>query len=147
MDELKFEGRSLSDLARDMRRAATVVRKETDKTVVAVGAKVAAVAKEEAGRHSKSIPPTIRLAAIPGAAVIRAGNQDTPMAELYEIGNKGGKRTSETFRHPVFGQKDVWVEQPRFRFLAPALAVDRRAITKQMEQAWDKALEAARIKP
>src|SRR5947209_9269435 len=138
--ELTFEGRTLEGLARDMRRAAGVVRRETDRTIATVGATITAEAKAKAAEHSKSIAPTIRLAVVPGAALIRAGDEATPIAALYELGNAKSKRTAETFRHPVWGNRDVWVAQPKHPFLAPALAVNRREITKQMERTWDRAL-------
>ena len=42
-----------------------------------------------------------------------------PIAKLYEVGNKG-RGGGSTFRHPVFGNRENWVDQPRYPFLAAA---------------------------
>ena len=136
----KFDGDSLEGLSRHMRESADLVKLETDKMVAEVGAIVTADAKLQAAGHSQSIPSTIRLEVIPGAAIIHAGNADVPLAVLYEKGNKG-QRKGKTFKHPVFGDRNNWVEQPRFRFLAPALRRARPLINKKMRVALDRSLE------
>jgi hypothetical protein len=45
---------------------------------------------------------------------------DGALAVLYEKGNKGKSEDSPTFSHPVFGNRDAWVAQPRYPFLVPA---------------------------
>ena len=46
------------------------------------------------------------------------------IAGLFEMGNKGGKSAAAiergVFRHPVFGNKDKWVNQSMHPFLVPA---------------------------
>ena len=139
--ELEFSGESLDDLAEDLRVSALRFREEVDKTVVKVGEEVGEEAKALARRHSKKVADSIRTIPTPGQVAIRAG-EGVPLAALYELGNKGrGGRKSETFSHPVFGNRKVWVKQKRHPFLAPALAANRRHITKMMESAWQQALE------
>jgi hypothetical protein len=40
----------------------------------------------------------------------------------------------------VFGNREVWVEQKRYPFFAPARKLMRRQITKRMNSTWDEAL-------
>lgn len=48
----------------------------------------------------------------------QAGNV---LAGLYEYGNKGSRPSDYgTFRHPVLGDMEVWVNQQRWAFLHPA---------------------------
>ncbi len=145
-DEITFDGSDLQHLARDLREGARKVREETDVTLFKIETELTAEAKVLASAHSKTISGTIRMRQEPGAVIITAGDQAVPIAALYEKGNKGGKVTATTFRHPVFGGS-VWVEQKRFPFLRPALLADRKSITRQLEATWDRALEPYRLKP
>lgn len=152
MDEFIFEGAGLEDLTRDLRAAAKSVQREVDRTLLEIGEELKEAAKEIAGRHSETVAGSIRMRALPGMVVITAGSDDVPIAALWESGNKGGKRDNAHaagvwFRHPVFGNSNVWVQQRRYPFLRPALEADRRRITKLMEQTWDRALEPHRLKP
>lgn len=149
-DEFRFEGSDLESLARDLKESALRVRVEVDKTVGEVGELIRDEAKELVSKHSKSIPGTIKVTMIPGAAVVSAGANDVPLAALYELGNKGSKTDSARasgawFRHPVFGNTNVWVQQRRYPFLRPTLDVNRRTITKLMDRAWDEALKPLRL--
>ncbi len=146
-DAIRFDGSDLEHLARDIRSVAQNVRRETDRTVHLIGGEIAASAHTIASQHSPTVAATIKLKLVPGAAIISSGNEQTPIAALWETGNKGSKVTATTFRHPVFGRRDNWVEQPRHPSLRPALALNRRQITKRMEQAWDHALIPYRMKP
>lgn len=140
MPDFEFSGDSLESLSRDLEESAVRFGAEVDKTLVVIGGELKEAAKAEASKHSKSIPPTVRMDASPGFVEIKAGNANTPLAALYELGNKGkGGNKKDTFRHPVFGQ-DVFVEQKRYPFLRPALRLDRRNITKRMNAAQDQAL-------
>lgn len=69
---------------------------------------------------------------IPGAIYVRAGVTSragatvgvsaakAPQAKVLELGNYG-KRSVTTFRHPVFGNTNTWVDQPTQPFLFPAV--------------------------
>lgn len=141
-DGFTVDTRSLEELTIKLERAAIEAQLEVDRTLLTVGEEMAGVSREIAGEHSKSIPPSIKARPLrPGAVEIIAGGPGVPLAELYEIGNKGGKRTSKTFRHPVFGHEDRFVEQPRYRFFAPARTRLRARALQQLVQAWDRALE------
>lgn len=146
MASFEIKSKDLAGLGAELRSASERMRAEVDKTVAKVGVKISTEAKAVASQHSKTIPSTIKLRMIPGAAVIEAGNEDTPMAVLYELGNKKAKPTDRTFRHPVFARRDqgrqewTWVEQVRHPYLRPVLIANRKQITQMMEGAWDDAM-------
>lgn len=149
-DELSFSGKDLEALTRDLTMAAHDFQVAVDKTLLEIGEELKESAKAFAEAHSKTVADTIKMRAGPNMVVISGGNDQVPIAALWETGNKGtkdsAKATGVWFRHPVFGT-DTWVQQRRFPFLRPALEADRRAITKRMEAAWDDALEPYRLKP
>ena len=158
-----FDAAGMDALTLDLRASALAFQVEVDKTVAEVGEEIKESAKVIVSKHSKSIGPTIRVEMVPGAAEVHAGGGDNALAALYELGNKkGGKRkgnqklkligpvtaedrkagakTRTGFAHPVFGDMETWVTQESFPFLRPALAVNRRVITKRMQKAWGEAL-------
>ena len=155
MDEIVFDASDFDSLARDMRRAASKFRDEVDVTLLEIGTELTAEAKALASVHSKTIAGTIKMVPSPGMITIKAGSEQVAIAALYELGNKGSKITDTTFRHPIFGRWDVQSStngndprvQKRYPFLRPALAADRRGVTKRMEATWDRALEPYRMKP
>lgn len=101
-----------------------------------VGGEIVAVeARKIAGQHSRSIPPTIRTSVYGAVVAVKGGNKTTPLAALYELGNKGSRGQADTFRHPVFGRKDVpWQSQARYPFLLPALERAGPAMEAELEK-------------
>lgn len=149
---LRFDGTSLNDLAHDLRRAADRFRRETDEALLKIGAELLEFAKAIADQHSKVVAGTIKLRALPGMVVITVGDDATPVAALWELGNVGTHDTAKVqgvwFRHPVFGQRDKpWVNQRRFPMLRPAEQALRKEITRRMHDAYDRVLEPIRLKP
>lgn len=61
-----------------------------------------------------------------------------PEAAPLEHGGQNGP-----FRHPVFGNRDVWVSQPARPFLAPALSARFTQIVELVDSAVDDALITA----
>jgi hypothetical protein len=87
------------------------------------------VVADEAKRraYSEKIAETIRVLASGVNVQVAAGRAKVPEAALLELGNTGSRKSSRagsspsSFRHPVFGHKDRWVDQPTHPFLQPAL--------------------------
>lgn len=109
--------------------------KALKKTLRTAGKLVAEDAKVLAAGHSKSIPPTVRVRLSKTRINIIAGNDEVPLAGLYELGNKGHSKSQASsrrgqFRHPVFGNREVWVNQKRYAFLLPAAERQRRKVEK-----------------
>jgi hypothetical protein len=147
--EFVFDGRDLEDLARNMRIASKDFRREVQPEVDAIGKDIADTARDVAATKSERVAATVHHLSLPelGASVVRAGDDSTPIAALWELGNKGSKRTADTFRHPVFGNRDgAWVEQEKFPYLSAALVLRRREMTKRMEQAWNRALRVVGVR-
>ena len=104
---------------------------------LAAGALVAGDAKEMIEPYSSSIPDSIkvRMTGLASVTISASGR----IAGLMELGNAKG-RSADTFRHPVFGNPDVWVSQPMHPYLAPALKVNEDEIQVLTEAAMDSAI-------
>jgi hypothetical protein len=107
--------------------------KALKKTMREAGKLVAEDAKVLASEHSKSIPPTIKVRLSKTRINIVAGSEEVRLAGLYELGNKGRSKSQAAnrrgqFRHPVFGNRQVWVNQKRYAFLLPAAEKQRRKV-------------------
>lgn len=72
---------------------------------------------------------------------LRVDSARAPHARPYEgIGGRGA-----TFRHPVFGDRDVWVAQATRPFLVPAVQSVRSDALAAAERAVQNAARAARF--
>jgi hypothetical protein len=123
---------------RAIKRWQPEVRKELIKELRAAGEMIAGGARLLADAHSTKISATIkvrtRTATKKAEVEIKAGNQEVPEAGLLELGNKGS-RNKEKFRHPVFGDKSHWVEQPMHPYLAPAVKRRKGDVAKRIKAA------------
>jgi hypothetical protein len=137
-DELVFDGHDFNDFARRLNVAVDRYKHEMTPTMAVIGEEVAAAARGIAGQHSAKVAATIKTVPLPGAVAIKAGDAQTPIAVLWELGNKGSKRSARQFRHPVFGDKNVWVEQDKHPYLAPALLATRASRSRRLEQEWER---------
>lgn len=88
-----------------------------------------------------AIKPTVGTTKI-GA---RVASKQAPHGRAFE-GLAKGLRSRSSFRHPVFGNRNVWVSQATRPFLAPAFDTHAAAATKAAEQAIDSAARAAGFK-
>jgi hypothetical protein len=112
------------DAAKALRKGAKTTSKVLRKELRAAGELMAADARIIAEEHSEKIPPTVKVRVAGATVAVQAGGANAPIAGLFELGNQGNKSKSATssgyFRHPVFGNKEVWVYQRMHRFLRPA---------------------------
>jgi hypothetical protein len=60
-----------------------------------------------------------------------------------ELGNKGARENQATFRHPVFGNSGLWVEQPTHPYLLPALQARADIAQVAAIEALDEAIAVA----
>lgn len=107
--------------------------KELHKALRVAGQLIADDAKAIAAEHSKSIPPTIRVRVSKTKISVVAGGGENAIAGLLELGNKGRGKSqaaarSGRFRHPVWGNRDNWVDQPMHAYLLPAARRNERGI-------------------
>lgn len=125
----------LKAFIRDLRASAPAAAKGLRENLRAGGEIVAVEARKIAEQHSQSIPPTIRSNVYGAVVSVKGGNRSTPLAALYELGNKGSNKKPGTFSHPVFGRRDVaWPDQPRYPFLVPALEKAGPAMEAELEK-------------
>ena len=101
-------------------------------------------AKANAGWSSR-IPGSIKPVVGTKTIGARIASRQAPHGRPYEALQKG-RRFRSHFRHPVYGNREVWVNQRTRPFLAPAFDAKAGEATKAAEAAIDKAARAAGFK-
>jgi len=97
--------------------------KALHKMLRTAGQLIADDAKEIIAPYSHTAGDTIKVRVTKTRVSVLAGGDGHAIAGLLEMGNKGRGKSQVTkpkFRHPVFGNKDVWVEQPTHAYLIKA---------------------------
>lgn len=106
---------SFAHLARDMRRATPLMYKEIQHGLKDIGEIVAGEARHNAG-YSEKIANSIKVRTRGfSVSVVASGT----LAGLEEMGSKSTGPAG--WRHPLFGNKDLWYPQKSRPFLYPAL--------------------------
>jgi hypothetical protein len=109
----------LAPFRRALAKASKMAARDLREEMRAAGEIVAKQARDNAGQHSTSIPPTIKTQVRSLTVSVVAG-KGVPLAALYEVGNAQGG-TENSFKHPVFGNREAWVTQTGYPFLKPAV--------------------------
>lgn len=113
--DFSIDTTSLKKLIRDLEESEPGIIKETNVALREGAALVAGEARALASWSSR-IPNSVRVLGSGARTVVKAGGSGAPHAAAYEhLGAPG------VFRHPVFGNRSVWVQQQARPFLAPAL--------------------------
>jgi hypothetical protein len=125
-------------IARDLRALPEETRKALRPQLREAGEVVAADARNRAGWSSR-IPGTVRVRtsfrADRESVKVVAGGPVAPHARPYEgISSRG-----DTFRHPFFGNRDVWFEQDERPFLLPAAEAGEAESAQLVRTALDTA--------
>lgn len=108
--------------------------KQLHKALRVAGDMIAVDARAIASVNSQKIPPTIKVRVSKTRISVVAGGAGVPTGGLFELGNTGGLRKSAAaarggkFRHPVFGNRNVWVDQDMHPYLLPAARMNERKI-------------------
>lgn len=128
-------------LIHDMGRIPDDLRKKLRKPLREAGRIVADDAKLRSS-FSTRIPRAIRVstsftARRPGVSVV-VDRKKAPHGRPYEHGGNPG-----TFRHPVFGNREVWVPQAARPFLEPALEAKGDEAGRRITDAVDEATRDA----
>lgn len=110
-DSIGVDVSGLKKLARVLNRVEPAVAREFRQGMTAAGEVVATAARRNAAFSSR-IPGTITVKRRGLAMRIQAGGDAAPHAAALEHGGRSG-----TFRHPLFGNRDHWVEQEAHPFL------------------------------
>jgi hypothetical protein len=113
--------RQLADLAKQLKAVDAEARKALPKRLREAAKPVADEANRLKPSKQIKIGTRVKLAGRNGASVkvIGTSPKNPALAGLLEAGNSGSRDTT-SFRHPVFGDKDVWVNQPTKPYLFPA---------------------------
>lgn len=128
---------SIRGLARAIGKMPAELRLELRPKLRKGGDIVAAEAKANAGAWSSRIPGAIsvssNLSASRGGVVVRVSSKRAPHARPYEGLAKGGTRDS--FRAPLFGDREHWYSHATRPFLMPALRAKRDAVKDVIREA------------
>ncbi len=107
---------SLKKLVRDLELSEPGIVKETN-VALREGAAIVALKAKGLASWSSTIPGSVRVAGAGARTVVKAGGDGARHAAAYEHRGSPG-----VFRHPVYGNRNVWVDQRARPFLGPALA-------------------------
>lgn len=121
--------------AQILKRADPIMYKHLHTRLKAAGKVVADEAKKNAS-WSTRIPPAVKVQASMGSVAISVSGKRAPGARPLEHEGKPGK-----FRHPVFGNREVWVSQPARPFITPALAAKREEVLANIVAALNETLQ------
>lgn len=107
--------------------------KQLHKMLRVAGELIAEDARAIASQYSTTIPATIKVRVSKTRISVVAGGQGVAIAGLFELGNKGGGKSQAAsargvFRHPVFGDRGTWVNQPMHPYLLKAAAKNQKKI-------------------
>ena len=135
----------LRTLVADLGKMDPALRADIRKRFRAIGKSVLDDARQRASWSSR-IPGATTLRTSTSASTagitLRVSSAKAPHARPYEGigGSRGG-----TFRHPVFGNRDVWVAQQQRPFWVPAAQAHRTEVTEAAVEAVKTAARAARF--
>jgi hypothetical protein len=137
---IEVDGTSFRDLQRELREMAPDVRKRLNEGLKDILLRrVIPDARGNASWSSRipgAIQPQVTMSRI--AAIVRPAN--APHARPFEGISKGEfGRSRASFRHPVFGNRNFWVEQRTRPFLVPAFDANRKAAADEAVKAIDDA--------
>jgi hypothetical protein len=134
---LSVDTRDFQKFAKALRKAQPLLATKMRVKLREAGQLVADKAKENVAPFSTSIPPRIKVRTS-GVTVSVIATGD--LAGLFELGNKGGSASGE-FRHPLFGNMNVWYAQPMHPFLGKALEEKSEEAVELILEALTEAME------
>ncbi len=136
----------LSALAQDLYRMGPEIRKQLKQNLLQIGAPLLADARRRAGFSSR-IPAAITVKPVASdtagtvGLVLRVSvGEGTPHARPYEGGGNGG-----TFKHPLFGDREVWVTQASRPYAWPSVMAHRDDAERAAARAVEMAAVAAKF--
>jgi hypothetical protein len=114
-----------------LRTMPTEIRKQLRPALRKAAQPIVTTAKGNAS-WSTRIPGAIRVVVLKRGVEIRVNRKKAPHGRVYE-GLSG-----MTFRHPVFGNRDVWRAQRARPFLLPAVRAHRDEVRKAVTDVVDQ---------
>lgn len=137
-DDFRNFQRTLKKMDKDISR-------ELNKQLRKVIASTIVPAARSNASWSSRIPAAIKPSVGTRNIGARVASKQAPHGRAYE-GLQKGLRNNSHFRHPVFGNRNVWVSQATRPFLAPAFESNAAEATKAAEEAISQAASAAGFK-
>lgn len=130
--------RDLQQLAKALRDVDPLMRKQLPARLREAAKPIRDDANSRKPSSKIRVGTRVKLNSRNGASVtvVASSPKNPPLAGLLEAGNKG-RRNAATFRHPVFGNRDVWVEQPTKPYLRPAGQAHAEEARQRIEQIVD----------
>jgi len=123
--------RELSEFSKAVRQASPAVARGF-KAELRKGGNMVAMAARVGSSWSSRIPGSIKVRTSGFSVSVIAGGANAPHAAPYEHDGVPG-----SFRHPVFGNREVWVPQKARPFLRPAFEAEQPAIVRGVINALD----------
>lgn len=112
--------------ASDLRAFAATVRREVRPAIQKAAEPIVADARRRAS-WSRRIPKAIRVSVAKRGVNIVVSSARAPHGRVFE-----GIRGNSSFRHPVFGHRDRWVEQATRPYLSPAVEAGRGKVRAEL---------------
>jgi len=129
-------------LQRDLRDLGPEIRKELNDEIKGIADKMLTSAKRNASWSSR-IPGALSVSVTTSRVGVKASRRKAPHARAFEGVRRAGFGATSSFRHPVYGNRNVWVSQPTRPFLAPAIIEHREAFFAQAGEAVTNAARTA----
>ena len=125
---------SVRMLARQFGSVPIELRRELRPKMRRAGEELRADIRSEAAKFSSRIPAAVRMtvgfgSANGGVRIYVDAKQAPEARPLENLGQQG------TFRHPVYGNRDVWVEQQAHPFFFPTVKRHRERVRSLVEDA------------
>jgi hypothetical protein len=121
-------------LARELGGVPKELRRELRPRIRLAGQELVGDLKASSAGFSQSIPPAVRMtvsfASKTGGVRIFVDRKKAPAARPLEHAGAAG-----TFRHPVFGNRDVWVAQQAHPFFFRTVSKHRDRVRSLVEDA------------
>lgn len=94
---------------------------------------------------AKAVAESVRVVRVrPNEYHVEAGGPETPLAGLWELGNKDSDPNASSFRHPAWGRKD-WYSQQKWPFLRMALDRNEPIVIGIFERLLDRIFRMHRL--
>lgn len=137
----EIDGEAFKLFQRELKKIEPALAKELKKELKAiVNTHVIPDAKSNASWSSR-IPGAIKPQALAKGIGVRVARKRAPHAAAFEGMQPRGMKAE--FRHPVFGDREVWVSQPTRPFLLPAIDANQQEAADAARDAVEAAAKRA----
>lgn len=133
--DFEFDAQEWREFQRDLKEMVPEVRKAFNKNMKGLLRRIIIPSAKRNASWSRRIPGAIKPQVTARRVGLQVSRRSAPHGRPFE-GISG-----PVFRHPVFGNRDVWVQQPARPFLLPAVNANRERFMQEAGAAIDDAAE------